>query len=232
MARLHFWQAFCVLAALLTQTVRGDGTGLIGWGKTLYNPTCCFACRNVIRKQQLECTPEEPTANHGTSHNPVDTPPECFVKDPVFLKTMALCIDTYCPLSDHPPMDLIEDYWASHLGTGTLGDYQFVPVISYQDALSSARDDESRASGADSSGNGTSHEHAHRMLRARQHSHGGGGTEELEIETFDVSSPLPMAAGASEPLNETSFVNPVEWQLQYNYLSDFETNEKGHSTMA
>lgn len=232
MARLRFWQASCLFAALLAQTARGDGTGLIGWGKTLYNPTCCFACRQVLRKQQLECTPEDPAANHGTSHNPVDTPPECFVKDPAFLKTVALCIDTYCPLSDDPPMDLIEDYWASHLGTGTLGDYQYVPAMSYQDALSSAKDDESRVSDTGSSGNETSHDHVHRMLKARQHSHGEDDGEELEMKTFDVSSPLPMAAGESEPLNETSFVDPVDWQLQYNYLSDFEINEKGHSTMA
>lgn len=232
MTRLRFWQASCVLATLLAQAVRGDGTGLIGWGKTLYNPTCCFACRQVLRKQQLECTPLDSTENHGTSHNPVDTPPECFVQDPVFLKTMALCIDTYCPLSDDPPMDLIEDYWASHLGTGTLGDYQFVPVIPYQEALSSARDDEGRSSGEDSSGNETGHEHAHRMLKARQNAHHGHGTGELEMETFDVSSPLPLAAGGSEPLNKTSFVGPADWQFQYNYLSDFETNESGHSTMA
>jgi hypothetical protein len=33
--------------------------------------------------------------NHGTAHSPVSTPPDCFVKDDAFLRTMALCIDTY-----------------------------------------------------------------------------------------------------------------------------------------
>ncbi|MBE3047649.1 hypothetical protein IMZ48_35080, partial [Candidatus Bathyarchaeota archaeon] len=157
--------------------------------------------------------------------------PDCFVKDPAFLKTMALCIDTYCPLSDDPPMTLVEDYWASHLGTGTLGDYQYVPAMSYKDALSLAREDESHSS----AGNGTNHDHDHmdmRMLKTRQHSHGGDEEEELDIKTFNVSSPLPMAAGMTEPLHETSFVDPVVWQMQQNYLSAFETNETGHSTMA
>ena len=224
-------QAHGLLLALYASGVQADGTGLIGWGKTMYNPTCTFACRNVIRKQQLKCTPVDSTENHGTSHNPVATPPECFVKDPIFLKTMALCIDTYCPLSGDPSMDLIEDYWASHLGTGTVGDYQFVPTMSYQNALRAARKDESRASDHTGStlGDETSHENRHaKILRTRQHS---GAGKEVELATFDVSSPLSTTAGGSELLNETSFVDPVEWQLQYNYLSDFETNEAGHSTM-
>lgn len=226
-------QAYSLLLALYASGVQGDGIGLIGWGKTMYHPTCTFACRSVIRKQQLDCTPVESTENHGTSHNPVATPPECFVKDPAFLKTMALCIDTYCPLSGDPPASLIEDYWASHLGTGTVGDYQFVPTISYEEALSAARKDESHASDNtnSTSGSETSHDHAHKMLKARQHD-GSDDEEELDVVTFDVSSPLPITTGDSEPLNETSFVDPVEWQLQYNYLSDFETNESGHSTMA
>lgn len=225
-------QGYGLLLALYASSVQADGIGLIGWGKTMYNPTCTFACRNVVRKQQLECTPVDSTDNHGTSHNPVVTPPECFVKDPVFLKTMALCIDTYCPLSDDPSKILIEDYWASHLGTGTVGDYQFVPTMSYDDALSAARKDESHASHSNStSGDETSHDrHAHRMLRVRHHNEADAG-EELEVATFNVSSPLPVTVGGSEPLNETSFVDPTEWQLQHNYLSDFETNETGHSTM-
>ncbi|PGH27483.1 hypothetical protein AJ80_00723 [Polytolypa hystricis UAMH7299] len=213
-----------LLIALYTLGVQGDGIGLIGWGKTLYHPTCTFACRNFIRKQQLECTEVDSTENHGTAHNPVTTSPDCFVKDPVFLKTMALCIDVYCPLSNDPPMSLIDDYWVSHLGTGTLGDYQYVPAMSYQDALSAAREDESRAALNISSITGnetTTHDHTNmRMLKARQ------------LNTFDVSSPLPMAAGGSAHLNVTSFISPEDWQMQYNYLSDFETNETGHSTMA
>ncbi|SPO04648.1 related to FRE1 - ferric (and cupric) reductase [Cephalotrichum gorgonifer] len=223
-----------LLIALYALGVQGDGTGLIGWGKTLYNPTCCFACRGVIKNQQLLCTPVDSTENHGTTHNPVTTPPDCFVQDPSFLKTMALCIDTYCALSDDPPMSLIEDYWVSHLGTGTLGDYQYVPAMPYHEALSAAREDESHAALNTNStaGNETSHDHMNmRRLKARQHG-SGASTEDLEINAFDVSSPLPMAAGGRAPLNVTSFVDPEAWQLQHNYMSDFETNEAGHSTMS
>jgi hypothetical protein len=124
---------------LYISDTRADGTGLIGYGKTLYNPTCAFACRNVIRKQKLACTPSSSTENHGTAHNPISTPPKCFVQNINFLKTMALCIDVYCIRSDRPHSTVIADYWASHLGTGTIGDHRYVPTMSYKDAVTAAR---------------------------------------------------------------------------------------------
>ncbi|KAJ4990931.1 ferric-chelate reductase [Stagonosporopsis vannaccii] len=195
-----------------TPTVIADGTGLIGFGKTLYHPTCPFACRNVIRRQPLACTPTDSHENHGTAHNPVTTPPKCFVQDPTFLKTMALCIDTYCSLSDKPAPSLIEDYWASHLGTGTLGNYDYVPVLSYNDALLAAREDEERA-------------------RDMNTTVSTPASIPKGLVPFKVSSPLAITTGGSAALNSTRLVGPVQWQLQYNYLSNFETNEKGHSTM-
>ncbi|KAJ0317706.1 hypothetical protein Brms1b_004709 [Colletotrichum noveboracense] len=223
--------------ALYAIGVHADGTGLIGWGKTLYDPTCSFACRNVIRKQTLACTPVDSSANHGTAHNPVSTPPKCFVSDHVFLLTMALCIDTYCPLSENPPIAKLEDYWASHLGTGTLGDYKYTPAMSYQEALAAAREEESKAaqnsnsSSSDSnSGGHTNHRRAPIVrLMAR---HGDMAMDLADgLTVFNVSSSLPKAAGGSKPLNTTSFVGPTEWQLQWNYMHDFETNEAGHSTV-
>lgn len=231
-ARGLYLSGLCL--ALYISGVHSDGTGLIGWGKTLYNPTCSFACRSVIRKQQLLCTPLSSSENHGTAHNPVSTPPSCFVQDPPFLKTMALCINTYCPLSGGPSTSLIEDYWASHLGTGTLGNYKYVPIMSYQDALAAAREDESHAASHMSSisKNGTSYEHRDMTkLKARQH-HDDVEEMEDQMTIFNVSSPLPKAAGGSAPLNTTSFVSPKDWQMQYNYMSDFEINEAGHSTMS
>jgi hypothetical protein len=198
---------------LCIPNVKADGSGLIGYGKTLYNPTCTFACRNVIRKQTLACTPSSSAENHGTAHNPVSTPPKCFVEDITFLKTMALCIDAYCTRSDRPSTSLIEDYWASHLGTGTLGDYQYVPTMSYHDALIAARQDERNVQ---ASGNKTSSPPT--AVAGR-------------LKPYDVSSPLGFTVGGSSALNRTRLVSPVQWQLQYNYLSDFEINEKGHSTM-
>ncbi|KAH7084355.1 ferric reductase-like protein transmembrane component 4 [Paraphoma chrysanthemicola] len=214
MVSLRLWLLSSFAAVQLhTPGVNADGTGLIGYGKTLYNPTCAFACRNVIRKQTLACTPADTSANHGTAHNPVATPAKCFVQDKVFLKTMALCIWTYCSLSDKPSTSLLEDYWASHLGTGTLGNYQYVPAMSYPEALAAAQQDEDAASRANSSINYTP------------------SKVPKGLKPFNVSSPLAFTTGGSSALNATRFVGPIQWQLQWNYMSDFEINENGHSTM-
>lgn len=214
-----------LVAALHAAVVLSDGTGLIGLGKTLYHPTCAFTCRIIVKGCILSCTPEEPAENHGTHHNPVATPPECFVGDESFLKTVALCIDTYCPLTDRPSLALLEDYWASHLGTGTLGDYQYVPAMSYPDALAAARGDERRVNGnattsedhQDHEGHGD-HNH-HSRAKKRQFMTPAGP---------EVTSELPVVV-VGEPLNTTSFVAPADWQVQYNGLLDFETNESRHS---
>ena len=208
------------LVALHAGGVLGDGTGFIGLGKTLYNPTCAFACRNVIRNCKLLCTPAESSANHGTAHNPVTTPPECYVSDQAFLRTMALCIDNYCSRSDNPPMDLIEDYWASHLGTGTLGNYDYTPTTSYHDALVAAREDERRAvnnTPANKTGDSDPHANHKRQFMTE------AGPK--------VTSALPHIK-ARQPLNATRFILPGDWQKQYSGLYDFEANENGHSRYA
>jgi predicted ferric reductase len=135
---------------------------------------------------------------------------------------MAICIDTYCPLSDNPSLTLIEDYWASHLGTGTIGDYRWVPAAPYSDALAAARDDE-RQLLTNSNSTADEQDHSHhsaKMLKTRQFMTEAGP---------NVTSPLPIIK-AGKPLNMTSFISPKDWQKQYNGMLDFETNENGHST--
>ncbi|KXJ94173.1 hypothetical protein Micbo1qcDRAFT_220768 [Microdochium bolleyi] len=229
-----------IVLILLAATAHADGTGMIGTGKTLYYPTCAFACRNVVSKCTLLCTPspDNATVNHGTAHNPVTTPPKCFVSDPAFLKTVALCIDNYCPHDKSPPaLDVVEDYWARHLGTGTMGTDKWVPVMSYREALRTARGDETTAAAAavghgssnnttgtsSGSGNGTSHD--------GHSSHARAAMLNMGMSMPNVSSALPVIK-AKKPLNVTSFIVPTDWQLQYNGLYDFETNEIGHTHYA
>ncbi|KAL8415166.1 hypothetical protein RB594_006123 [Gaeumannomyces avenae] len=188
---------------------------MIGWGKTMYDPPCAFACRNVLRNCRLLCTPPAGRGrNYGSAHSPNWTPPECFTTDAAFLRTMALCIDTYCPPSaENRSAASLDDYWASHLGVPTVGDYTWVPAVSSNSA-------------AGSGGGGGSHA----RLKARQHGHseptsgaGGNGTA--------LGSALPRIK-ARQPLNVTSFVAHEDWLKPYNGAKLFETNEVGHSNSA
>ncbi|KAK6362242.1 hypothetical protein TWF730_005939 [Orbilia blumenaviensis] len=207
-----------LFAAILPRGAIADGYGLIGWGKTMYDPPCTFACRGVISKCPLLCTPKDSAVNHGSHHNPVSTPPECFTSDPAFLRTMALCINTYCPTSDAPALSKIEDYWYSHLGTGSIGNYQYVPVISYTEALIAAREDERKGVQFPNNTSTSIDEHGnHNMLRAR-----------IIRRNGDMNT-LPTIK-SKQPLNVTSVISASDWKLEYNGLLNFETNEKGHST--
>ena len=223
--------------ALLTLYAAGthaDGVGLIGFGKTMYNPTCAFACRNVIKGCKLLCTPTDSDANHGTHHNPVATPPTCYVKDHAFLRTMAICLDTYCPLSDKPSVSLLENYWSEHLGTGTLGDLQYVPAMSYVEALAAAREDEKNGVNSTAANHGDDHSHHKRVLLRTRHND-DDHAEHISVSGFmtpagpNVTSTLPTIKSGA-PLNTTSFITPADWQKSYNGMLDFEANENGHST--
>ncbi|EPS35137.1 hypothetical protein H072_11570 [Dactylellina haptotyla CBS 200.50] len=210
-----------VIALLYPKSTFADGNGLIGWGKTMYDPTCAFACRGVIAKCTLLCTPAGGSANHGTHHNPVATPPECFTTDNAFMRTMALCIHNYCPGNGSPALSKIEDYWYSHLGTGSIGNYKYVPTISYTEALLAAKQDEINGVTFADATNSTGSEHVgHQMFRR---------VPEGESATATASSTLPTIK-AKQPLNVTSLITAKDWQLQFNGMRNFEINENGHST--
>ncbi|KAL5322780.1 hypothetical protein ACEPPN_010756 [Leptodophora sp. 'Broadleaf-Isolate-01'] len=225
MAAFKYPLSLLFLVALYALGVCGDGIGLIGWGKTLYNPTCSFACRYAIRSQSLTCTPTEGSETFGTAHHSFKTPPSCYVSDLVFLKTVALCIDTYCPLAGDPLLSLLESYWVGHLATGTLGTSKHVPALSYEDALAAARADEAHAAiGVNMTVGNASEGHSYMKIKIRQHD-GHGASESASMKVFDVSSPLPITIGGKGMLNVTSFVDPEVWQMGYNYLLNFEINE-------
>ncbi|KAM5352901.1 hypothetical protein ACJ41O_005623 [Fusarium nematophilum] len=211
------WQAGLALS---------DGTGLIGFGKTMYKPACAFACRSAIRSCPLACTPEGEHSGAGMGHSSGTTPPDCYTSDPAFLKTMALCIDTYCPDSDAPELYTLEDYWRGHLGTGTVGTMEWEPVLSYQQALAAAHEDEETA-GKKASNETSSGGHGHSKLKIKAR-HGGHTEEAEETEAPEPDTPLPIVV-SGEPLNVTSFVLQADWQKQYNGLTSFEINEIGHS---
>lgn len=209
------WTAYGLLLLATVQLTNADGTGLIGLGKTMYSPTCAFACRNVIAACPLRCTPKEKGAK---------TPPECYTTDQAFMRTLALCINMYCSEYDHPSMGKIENYWESHLASGTVAKFEWKPAVTYGEALSLAKTDEKNGVGRNktmSSGG----EHMPRLVLR----HGGSpGSEDEEVGMEPTNSSLPTIK-SSTPLNATSLVVKKDFLKNYNGLKGFETNETGHT---
>lgn len=212
-----------------------DGIGLIGFGKVMYKPACAFSCRSVIASCPLACTPKDSDEVFGSGHSTSSTPPDCYLSDPSFLRTLALCIDTYCPDSDGPAISEIEKYWEGHLATGSVGDWSMKPNMSYTEALMGAKADQ----GED--GEATHDDHSHdeasgdhheghssnsTAAKARVRRHGHEDHEDDGVVEFHGSLPIAVSGRA---LNQTSWISKDDWQIRYNGNTNFEYNEIGHS---
>jgi hypothetical protein len=222
--------ASLVLGALLggAGLARADGIGLIGFGKTMYKPACAFSCRSVISSCPLSCTPADGEV-FGSGHGTSATPPDCYLTDPSFMRTMALCIATYCPDSDGPAVSEIEKYWEGHLATGSVGDWSMKPNMTYTEALAAARMDHDMDQDMDHShghdeekGEGHDEHAGHGMVRRHGHA------EHHDDGVVEYHGALPVAVAGRE-LNETSWIAEDDWRLQYNGNTNFEYNEILHS---
>ncbi|KAJ2918752.1 hypothetical protein MD484_g1702, partial [Candolleomyces efflorescens] len=145
---LGSFSAFALLLFTLSQLITpsvADGYGILGAGKYLYKPVCGHTCRRLIYDNPLLCDSKLPGDN-ATTHvhrrhlHGATNPPECFLKDAAFLRTMALCLAKACP-RDNIPNSVVEEYWEGHLATGSVGDWSLHPIMSYQEALMYAQQD-------------------------------------------------------------------------------------------
>lgn len=126
-----------VLLALALPSVLADGVGLLGYGKWLYRPLCAHTCRYLLASNPIPCQSEgnDAASAAGHSHHSATSDVHCWLTDLVFLKSVALCIEDYCPM-ENPQLSTIERWWSGHLATGTIGDWSddMVPILSYGEA--------------------------------------------------------------------------------------------------
>ncbi|KAL8682102.1 MAG: hypothetical protein Q9186_001807 [Xanthomendoza sp. 1 TL-2023] len=111
------------------------GHGLIGYGISMYNPLCAYACRDVLSSSTLNCS------EHAHMHDGMVmkrmamgsetvTSPACYAADDAFLNTLAYCISTHC---HHVPIWHLEKYWSMNVA-GKQPD-QPPPKATYQKTL-------------------------------------------------------------------------------------------------
>ncbi|CAI4213086.1 unnamed protein product [Parascedosporium putredinis] len=109
------------------------GYGLIGYGISMYDPPCAYACRSAIA-YPLECPMDHDM--HGddaaamSSHMSMGPSAECYATNEHFLHSMAWCIHERC---GGLPMSQLEEYW--ELNIPGRGRVQPLPRLSYQQAL-------------------------------------------------------------------------------------------------
>lgn len=102
-AAAHFSLSSCMVSS------GRKGHGLIGYGITMYQPGCAFACRDTISSATLSCTPaDEHMDMAGMESMSAKTSPECYATDDIFLETLAYCVSSHC--KDVPVWEL-EKWW-------------------------------------------------------------------------------------------------------------------------
>jgi len=123
--------------SLVPGLVLGDGTGFIGYGKTMYQPLCAAACRAAIESAPLTCTPHDHADTGGHAHGA--TPPECYATDTAFQQTLAFCISKRC--SGDYDTDVLERYWRRTAVSGARTKLEPKPKMSYTEALASIEEE-------------------------------------------------------------------------------------------
>jgi len=136
-------------------TAGRPGHGFIGYGITMYDPPCAYACNGAI-SAPLNCTdaemgdtdmtdmPMKKRMNMGGDSVPSDLPsgdgwmvmaptPACKANDDFFLQTLAYCINDRC--SDLT-VAALEKYWINNVAGTQLN--QPLPKKSYGEALTAA----------------------------------------------------------------------------------------------
>ncbi|RPA84929.1 hypothetical protein BJ508DRAFT_222506, partial [Ascobolus immersus RN42] len=124
------FQTFAIAALLSTPTL---ASGIIGYGITMYQPVCAFACRDVWAPYPLACSSpaSHDSGSHGHGHSSPSTTPECRANDTAFLTTLAWCMKSMC-VGEYATEDWeLEKYWQEKV----TGDPELKPKWSYGRAL-------------------------------------------------------------------------------------------------
>ncbi|KAL8733938.1 MAG: hypothetical protein Q9181_003389 [Wetmoreana brouardii] len=128
------WIAFvhAILVSSMVSTGR-PGHGLVGYGISMYNPQCAYACRDVLSTSMLNCSePMDMSGGMGMMDMGMgaETSPECYATDDAFLSTLAYCMATHC---QKVAVWKLERYWNRNVA-GTQPN-QPIPKATYQQTV-------------------------------------------------------------------------------------------------
>lgn len=127
--------------ALVAALVPYTSAWLIGMGKTVYTPSCAYACQAVIDSAKISCPGATAAAQYG-SHYKLNSDyrhqskliiPACRATSTDFLTTLAYCIHAACE-NRNIEMWKLEEYWAEE----STGNCDVKPKWTYGQSLENA----------------------------------------------------------------------------------------------
>jgi len=104
--------------------------GIVGFGIEMYNPTCAFACQQVLSLSELNCsTPAAVDHLPGHSGRGFDTSNKCFASDDSFLLSLAWCLHQRCNNSQDKVW-ILDRFWERDVQGADAGlKYQFSEAL-------------------------------------------------------------------------------------------------------
>lgn len=128
------------LLSISTPTVNAHNTdgrpghGLIGYGITMYDPPCAYACQSSV-PTTLVCDDTDDMEGMDMDSMDMGPSPECLTTNAPYLRSLTWCIHSHCPKDTE--VFRLEKWWVLNVaGRQTV---QPGPNMSYQKALSQVK---------------------------------------------------------------------------------------------
>jgi len=133
------------VSGALALALAGRCHAFIGYGISMYNPVCAFACRSSIESAMLSCSDMDHTGGGMMDHHAGGaTTAECRAGDTAFLTTLAFCIASNCA-DQRVDAWKLEKYWQEK----TTGEKDVVPKWTYAQAAREVREPPTQELGED-----------------------------------------------------------------------------------
>ncbi|KAF3384099.1 Ferric reductase transmembrane component 3, partial [Talaromyces pinophilus] len=106
-----FSLSFVVLLLSLSTTSAAANVGLVGYGRTVFDPLCCYSCLSSLWGLQLSCTrPQLPNQQRGSD-------PLCHATNQPYLSSLAYCIEIKCA-AENVSTNAAKQCWSNVTGDG------------------------------------------------------------------------------------------------------------------
>ena len=99
------------IVLLLGNTISAGDIGVVGLGRTVFKPLCCYSCLGSFWGLHLSCTEaQRHSAQRGST-------PHCHSTNTAYLTSLAYCIETKCA-ADNVSLSETEQCWSKLAGDG------------------------------------------------------------------------------------------------------------------
>jgi predicted ferric reductase len=100
------------IGLLLVSNINAGDIGLVGLGRTIFEPLCCYACLSSLWGLDLSCTAFQPNPTQQRGSDPF-----CHSTNTPYLASLAYCLQIKCA-ADNVASSVTEQCWAKVAGDG------------------------------------------------------------------------------------------------------------------